>query len=104
MAITRASITQFGDGRWQARVTLEGGRRKAYYGATRAEAAAKLHTVLRERDRGLPIVGEKQRVGQYLEIWLETVKAQIRANSHRRYSDYVRIHLIPGLGKVRSRS
>jgi len=94
------SITQLSDGRWQARVTLEGSKRKAYYGATRAEAAAKLHTALRERDRGLPIVGERQTVGQYLDTWIETVKPQIRASSHRRYSDYVRIHLIPGLGKV----
>lgn len=29
------SVTQLSDGRWQARVTLEGGKRNAFYGKTR---------------------------------------------------------------------
>jgi hypothetical protein len=64
-------VTQLSDGRWQARVTLEAGKRKAFFGSTRTEAAQKLTAALRERDRGLPIVGEKQTVGQYLNVWRE---------------------------------
>jgi integrase len=33
-------------------------------------------------------------------MWLETVRGQIRASTHRRYSDLVRVHLIPGLGRI----
>lgn len=94
------SITQLGDGRWQARVTLEGGRRKAYYGATRAEAAAKLHTALRDRDSGLPLVAEKQTVGQYLAVWLDTVKPTIRPRTWKRYTELMTQHATPVLGKI----
>jgi hypothetical protein len=41
------SISQLSDGRWQARATLPDGKRKAVYGATRAEAAAKLTKIQR---------------------------------------------------------
>ncbi len=39
-------------------------------------------------------------MGTYLETWIETVRGQIRPSSWRRYSDYVRVHLVPGLGKI----
>jgi integrase len=95
------SITQLADGRWQARVTLEAGKRKAFYGKTRVEAAAKLNAALRDRDRGLPVgMDERQTTGQYLQTWLESTRGQIEPSSWRRYGDYVRVHLAPGLGKV----
>lgn len=31
------SITQLSDGRWQARLSLDNGKRKAFYGKTRQE-------------------------------------------------------------------
>jgi hypothetical protein len=74
------SITQLSDGRWQARVMLERGKRKAFYGATRAEAAAKLNAVLRDRDRGLPVgMDERQSVGHYLASWLAAKKGTLRS-------------------------
>src|SRR5262249_10079032 len=73
------SITQLSDGRWQARLTLENGQRKAYYGKTRAEVQQKLTVVLHDRDKGLPVgMDERQTVAQYLVGWLETIKPTIR--------------------------
>ncbi|MCX6022162.1 MAG: hypothetical protein NTZ05_10620 [Chloroflexi bacterium] len=40
------SITQLADGRWQARISLEGGSRKAYYGKIREDASKKLKRAL----------------------------------------------------------
>src|SRR5207247_67311 len=57
------SITPLSDGRWQARVTLPDGKRKAFYGKTRKEAAAKLTVALADLERGLPIIAERQTVG-----------------------------------------
>lgn len=95
------SIKQRAGGRWEARISLENGGRKSLYGTTRAQVASKLAAALRDRDRGLPILGdERQTVGQFLTQWLADVKAQLRPSSHRRYSDYVRVHLVPTLGKV----
>ncbi|MCX6020329.1 MAG: hypothetical protein NTZ05_01100 [Chloroflexi bacterium] len=74
------SITQLADGRWQARVSLEGGKRKAFYGMTRAEASAKLKRALADQDKGLPVgLDERQTVGQFLIHWLEnTARPKIR--------------------------
>jgi integrase-like protein len=93
-------ITHLSDGRWQARITLEGGGRKAFYGATRAEAAAKLTAALRDRDKGLPIVAEKQTVENYLLNWLESVKPAIRPRTWQRYGELLTLHVVPTLGKT----
>lgn len=58
------SITRRSDGRWQARVTQENGKRKSLYGATRQEVAQWPTAALRQRDQGLPLVEEKQTVAQ----------------------------------------
>jgi integrase len=94
------TIHKRADGRWQAIVSLEGGKRKYFYGKTRQEVARRLSEALHELDRGLPMLDERQTIQQYLQTWIETVRPQIRASSWRRYSDYVRVHLIPGLGKI----
>lgn len=60
------SITQLSDGRWQGRMTITDGKRKAYYGRTRAEVQQKLAAALHDRDRGLPVASDRQTVGQYL--------------------------------------
>jgi hypothetical protein len=43
------------DGRWAASLTLEGGRRKTFYGRTRQEVARKLQEALRAREEGCPL-------------------------------------------------
>jgi integrase len=98
---SEGSITQLGDGRWQARITLEGGKRKAFYGKTRAEAAQKLTAALRDRDRGLPIVAEQQTVEQYLTSWLEMMQPVLRPRTWIRYRELLTLHAIPALGKTR---
>jgi len=51
-------------------------------------------------ESGLPVLDERQTVGQFLETWIEVTTSQIRESSWRRYGDYVRVHLVPGLGRV----
>ncbi len=52
------------DGRWEARISLDQGRRKAFYGRTRPEVRRKLATALKARQDGLPLVAERQTAGQ----------------------------------------
>ena len=94
------SVTQLANGLWQTRITLEDGRRKAFYGKTRQEAAQKLTAALRDRDRGLPTVSEKQTVGRYLVSWLDAVQPTIRPRTHKRYAELMTLHAIPALGKT----
>src|SRR5262249_48021163 len=75
------SICKRADGRWIARITLEGGERKTFYAKTRQEAARRLAAAIRDRDTGVPIVGERQTVEQYLSIWLSDIRPTIRPRS-----------------------
>ncbi len=92
------NIKKRDDGRWEARLMLEDGRRKSFYAKTRQEVARLLTAALREKEAGLPIVDERQKLDQYLRSWLETMQYQVKPSSWRRYGDYVRLHLIPALG------
>jgi integrase len=94
------SITRRSDGRWVARITLEGGKRKHYYAKTRQEAARLLTSGLRDREAGLPIVGDRQTVGQYLTSWLSIIEHSVKPRSHQSYVSVVRLYLLPTLGNV----
>src|SRR5262249_26549415 len=47
-----------------------------------------------------PIVGERQTVGQFLTIWVETVGSTVEPTTLRMYAIRVRRHIIPAIGKV----
>lgn len=97
---SEGSIVHRSDGRWMARVTLPDRTRKTFYAKTRQEASRLLAAALRDRDAGLPIVGEKQTVIQYLTQWLSDIKPTIRPRSLIRYEEMVRLHVLPTLGTV----
>lgn len=85
------------DGRWMARITVEG-KRKYFYGDTRQEVVKKMQDALHDMGKGLPLLDERQTVKDYLTTWYEGMKSQVRISSYRRYGDYVK-HLIPGIGR-----
>jgi integrase len=94
------SISQHPDGRWWARITVDG-KRKAYYGKTRREVQQKLTTALSTQQQGLPIVGERQTVAQYVTRWLtDTAQHRLRPGTFRRYEELTRLHALPTLGKL----
>ena len=68
------SISKRKDGRWEARIDLgwETGKRlrKAFYGKTGAEVAAKLTEALAARRRGVPMADEREQLGPWLDRWL----------------------------------
>lgn len=100
------SIYQRKDGRWCAQVSLgfkPGGKphRKLLYGKTRAEVSEAMKRVLRDQQLGLTIASERQTLKQFLTDWLEnTVKPKNKQLTYRSYEWIIRIHLIPGLGKL----
>jgi integrase len=99
------SIYRRADGRWTASIDLgySGGRRrrKAFYGATRRDVADKLTAALRARQQGLPILGERQTTGAFLESWLrDTAAHKVRPKTLMRYEGIVRLYLVPALGRI----
>src|SRR5262245_21522005 len=95
------SIYQRRDGRWVAQVSRDDGPPKCYYGKTRDEVRQKLTQALHDQQAGLPLVGDRQTVGQYLESWLTgTAQHRLKPHSFRRYGQLVRVHTLPTLGKL----
>lgn len=104
------SIYQMKDGRWRAAVSLgwknnttEGNvvwKRKVLTARTRSDVQEQLTKILRDQDLGLPICSQKQSTAQFLKGWLESVEIKTRPKTYTFYEYIVRIHLVPGLGKV----
>jgi integrase len=99
------TISKRVDGRWQARVDLgwQDGkrRRKAVYGRTRREASERLTEALRAVQQCATIPDERQTVGHFLDCWLEQKRSRLRPRTWATYETAVRLHLAPGLGKIR---
>jgi Site-specific recombinase XerD len=99
------SIYQRSDGRWSAVLWLgyKNGKpqRKSFYGRTRKEAVDKMQTASEKHRKGLPVLtNERQTVAEFLNRWLEEVaRPSVREITHRTYSELVKHHLAPGLGK-----
>jgi integrase len=94
------TISQRADGRWQARISLPGGKRQSLYGKTYQEVRRQLTAALKTLDDGAPMPTERQTVAQYLASWLKVIEPRLRRGSYIRYRDAVRLHLTPTLGKL----
>jgi integrase len=93
------SIYQRKDGRWAASLTLEGSKRKTFYGKTRKEAYEKLKKAQHEHQHGLLSTGPKQTIKQYLEYWLEEVhKSTVKPATYIKYRSLLDRHVLPHLG------
>lgn len=95
------SIYQRKDGRWVASITLEGRKRKTFYGKTRKEVQEKLRVALNDQKQGVLATGPQQTIKQYLEQWLEYVhRPAIRLNSYVKYRTALNKHILPALGHI----
>ncbi|MDO8751537.1 MAG: site-specific integrase [Dehalococcoidia bacterium] len=98
---SEGSIVQRKDGRWCARVSLPNGGRKSYYGKTRLEASKKLQQAQRTLADGLPVAGERQTTGDFLEAWLrDSAAPRVRPKTLKGYADMVRLHIVPVVGRI----
>jgi len=99
------SIYKRKDGRWAGAINLgyQNGKlkRKTFYGMTRAEVAGKLNSALSDQKKGLPVIIEGQKLGQFLTRWLDdSVKPKVRPNTYYSYEGHVRLYLKPELGHI----
>src|SRR5947209_11321450 len=90
------SIYLRSDGRWAASISLEGRKRKTFYGKTRREVQEQLKTALHQQQRGTLVTEPHQKVEQFLIHWLEDVhKYTVRPRTYERYEAMIRLHLVP---------
>jgi integrase len=102
-ANSEGSVYQRGsDGRWVALLPVPTGRTRSFYGKTQAEAIAKKNTAARQVADGLPIAPERLLVGQFLNTWLDnSARTAVRPKTYHGYQQIVRLHLAPGLGRIK---
>ena len=90
------------DGRWEARLTLPGGRRKSVYGRTRQEARSRAAQLLDRASQGLDVLSHDQSLADYLHRWLADVAAAtVRPSTLDSYERVIRVRILPALGRVR---
>lgn len=95
------SIYQRSDGRWAASISLDGRKRKTFYGKTRKDVQEQLKVALHEQKQGTLVTSSQQTVKQYLEQWLEDVhKPTIRIGSYKLYRGYLDNHILPTIGHI----
>lgn len=86
---------------WYASVSMNG-RRKIYHAATKSEADQLLAGAKVAREKGELVMAKSQTLEAYLAAWLDqVVKPKRRPGTYRGYEQLVRVHLVPGLGRVR---
>lgn len=87
-------------GIWEWRHTTPDGRRFSGYAKTQVDAKARCMAKVRQAEKGVDVKATKQKVKDYLAWWLaDVVSARCSAKTLRTYSDVVRLHIEPELGK-----
>jgi integrase len=96
------TIRQRTDGRWEAQLSLPGGKRKSVYGKTKKEARDTLNAARKQLDAGIDLGAPSQTLAVFLESWLaDTVRPRLAPKTHKTYRDLMRVHVIPTLGTTR---
>lgn len=95
------SVFKRADGRWEGTMSVGRGRRKSFYGTTRQEAWRKLSAALKALQEGLPILGERQTISQFMSVWLASVTSSLKPRSVQRYEELIRLHIVPEIGGIR---
>ena len=88
------------DGRWCATVSVEGGKRKSFYGRRREDVAKQLASALKAKQDGLPLPADRLTVARFLADWLDSVRPTLRPSTHMRYEQLVRDHALPAIGRL----
>ena len=102
----KGHIRQRSPGSWELRYDFgtdpATGKRRVATATVRGDRKAaekELRRLLHTMDTGEHVDPTRLSVGQWLEQWLETVRAEVAPKTHERYGEIVRNFLIPQLGQ-----
>jgi integrase len=103
----KGHVRERGKGNWYAVLDVRDprtGKRKRKWHSLQAkgkrEAQIECSRLISEMSGGLYVEPARITVAQFLDRWLEDVKARVTAKSHERYSEIVRKNINPLLGAV----
>jgi len=99
------SVRRRPDGRYEARLLLGDGQRISVYGKTAREVTREIRAIKVKHDAGAPIVRNDQKLGAFLETWLEAeIKRRRRPKTHASYAQMVHGHMLRELGAIKLNS
>jgi len=94
------SVYKRKDGFWTAQVTSQGKQIYKYF-KTQREALDWVHETKTQLKNGIPIRAATITLQKYLDWWLAAHKSAVRPNTIIQYSQIVRQHIVPVLGKIK---
>lgn len=92
------------EGRYEAACyvnTPYGIKRVRRYAKTLSEAESILVDLRLKNDSGILSSTREEKLGDYMDYWLQSVKSTIRRRTHTSYETTIRLYLRPGLGNKR---
>lgn len=95
------SVHQRKDGRWQADMTLENGRRRYFYGKTKKEALDKMHKAQQDQRQGTLIEASQQTLEAFMKQWLQAKRLELKDGTFVYYKSFSQNYIIPTLGNIR---
>lgn len=89
--------------RWIGSVDLPNGKRRTFSSRIKREVQEWLKKATQEAQNGVLLPAAGETVAQFLERWLRDVKRppRIHLRTHQRYSDLIRLHVNPVVGRMR---
>lgn len=92
------SITKRKDGRWMARVTING-KREYFYGRTQAETKEKMEQAKEAARKGIYVRPSKLTFEEWLDIWMtDYVQNKVNPSTYDNYERWIKNHIKPLLG------
>lgn len=94
------------DGRWEAKIFVDtpDGRRKrvSVYASSERLAIDELNKLRDQQRRGIPVTVTTFTVAEYMTYWLEHIaQPGIRRTTYATYEGDVRLHINPGIGRLK---
>jgi integrase len=74
------------DGRWVSYLRGPDGRKKFFYGTTRAEVKRQLEDAQKAAHEGVVLTGPDPTMAEYLERWLEAIESSVRPRTVESYA------------------
>jgi len=105
--MSRGQIVEKSKNVWLIRIQQRtvNGKRQSFsetFKGTKSEAQKQLTKKLGELDNGNLNINSKQTLGEYLDIWLETIaKPRLHQRTFGDYKDLMRLHVKDALGKIK---
>lgn len=94
------SIYKRKDGLWTAAVTVHGKRLSKYF-HSRGECREWVQETLSQIEQGMSFASAQLSFSEYLDQWLGSIKSTVRPKTLQQYTQIVRDHIIPKLGRTK---